>query len=50
MQEEGDQMWLKPNVDVGDISSTGSRHLLWMDTGTHWLACESTVVTSRTKN
>ena len=34
MQENEDQMWLKPNVDVGDISS------IW----------ESNVVTSQTRN
>ena len=50
MQEERDQIWLKPNADVGDISSIWGTPLLWMDTGTQKSTWESNVVTSRTKN
>ena len=50
MQEERDQIWLKPNADVGDIHQPGDTLLLWMDTGTQKSTWESNVVTPQTKN
>ena len=50
MQEEGDQIWLKPSADVGDISSIWGYALLRMDTGRQKPTWELNVVTSQTKN
>ena len=50
MQEHGDQIWLKPNADVGDISSIWG-YALTVD-GYRYAkpTWESNVVTSQTEN